>query len=117
MNREALWTVLEKRYRLLTKLIRILKALHQETTGAVKAYGKVSDVFFRKNRVKQGDALAQTLFNVFFDAVICMFLQKHTGHGLTVLYHPEAELVGNRKQMNCQILIPDLEYADDVLDQ
>ena len=58
--------------------------------------------------------LAPTLFNLFFDAVICMFLQKHPGHGLTVLYHPEAELVGNRKQMNCQTLIPDLEYADDM---
>ena len=114
MNHEALWTVLEKRYRLPTKLIRILKALHQETTGAVRAYGKVSDVFLIKNGVRQGDVLAPTLFNLFFDAVTCMFLQKHPGHGLTVLYHPEAELVGNRKQMNCQILIPDLEYADDM---
>ena len=38
----------------------------------------------------------------------------HAGHGLTVLYHPVAELVGNRKQMNCQTLFPDLEYADDM---
>ena len=115
MNHEALWTVLEKRYRLPAKLIRILKALHQETTGAVRAYGKVSDVFLIKNGVRQGDVLAPTLFNLFFDAVTCMFLKKHTGHGLTVLYHPEAELVGNRKQMNCQTLIPDWSiYADDM---
>ena len=114
VNREALWTVLEKRYRLPTKLIRILKGLHQETTEAVRAYGKVPDVFLIKNGVRQGDVLAPILFNLFFHAVICIFLQKPSGHGLTVLYHPVAELVGNRKQMNCQILIPDLEYADDM---
>ena len=52
VNREALFTVLEKRYRLPTKLIRILKALHRETTGAVRVYGKVSDVFLIKNGVR-----------------------------------------------------------------
>ena len=56
-----------------------------ETTGVVRVYGKVSDVFLVKNGVRQGDVLAPTLFNLVFDAVICMFLQKHLGHGLTVL--------------------------------
>ena len=46
--------------------------------------------------------------------IICMAMQKHPEHGLTVLYHPEAELVGKRKRMLCQTLIPDLEYADDM---
>ena len=107
VNRDALWTVLEWRYHLPSKLIRILKVLHRETQGAVRAYGKVSDMFSINNGVRQGDVLAPTLFNLFFDAVICMSLEKHPGHGITVLYHPEAELVGNRKQMNCQTLIPD----------
>ena len=114
VNRDALWTVLEWRYHLPSKLICILKVLHRETQGAVRAYGKVSDMFSINNGVRQGDVLAPTLFNLFFDAVICMSLEKHPEHGITVLYHPEAELVGNRKQMNCRTLIPDLEYADDM---
>ena len=114
VNREALWTALQERYHLPSKLIRILKALHQGTLGAVRAYGRVSKEFSIRNGVLQGDVLAPTLFNLFFDAVMCMAMQKHPGHGLAVLYHPEAELVGNRKRMHCQTLIPDLEYADDM---
>ena len=114
VNRDALWSVLQERYHLPPKLVHIVKALHQETQGAVRAYGRVSEEFLIRNGVRQGDVLAPTLFNLFFDAVICMAMQKHPEHGLTVLYHPEAELVGSRKQMNCQTVISDLEYADDM---
>ena len=114
VNRDALWSVLQEGYRLPPKLVHILKALHQETQGAVRAYGRVSEEFLTRNGVRQGDVLAPTLFNLFFDAVICMAMQKHPEHGLTVLYHPEAELVGSRKRMNCQTVISDLEYADDI---
>ena len=37
VNREALWLVLERRYQVPRKLIRILRALHQGTKGAVRA--------------------------------------------------------------------------------
>ena len=69
VNCDALWTVLEQRYHLPSKLICILKALHWETQGAVRAYGKVFDMFSINNGVRQGDVF---------------------------------------------ILIPDLEYADDI---
>ena len=36
VNRNALWTVLKKRYRVPDKLLRILKALHRDTRGAVR---------------------------------------------------------------------------------
>ena len=113
VSRDALWVVLQKRYRVPGRLLRILKALHRDTRGAVRAYGKVSKEFPIKNGVRQGDVLAPTLFNLFFDAVISMALERHPGYGVKVLYNQEAELVGNRKKMSSEIL-QDLEYADDM---
>ena len=43
------------------------------------AYGKLSNVFPINNGDWQGDVLASILFNLFFDAVICMALILHPG--------------------------------------
>ena len=43
-----------------------------------------------------------------------MSLQKHPGNGITILFNTKAELVGIRKQMRDETLIPDFEYADDM---
>ena len=101
MKREALWFVLQKRYCFPPKLIHILVALHHDTRGAVRAYGRVCEELQIQiqNGVRQGDVLAPTLFNMFFDAIICTSLEKHLDHGLTVLFHPDAELVGSRKHI------------------
>ena len=80
----------------------------------MRAYGKVSKEFPIKNGVRQGDVLAPTLFNLFFDAVISMALERHPGYGVKVLYNQEAELVGSRKKMSCELILQDLEYADDM---
>lgn len=52
VNREAFRLVLERRYQVPIKLIRILRALHQGTKGAVRAYGKVSEEFNINTGVK-----------------------------------------------------------------
>ena len=57
----------------------------------------VSKEFLIRNAIPQGNVLAPTLFNLFFDAPIHMAMQNHPEHGPTVLCHPEAELVGSRK--------------------
>ena len=59
VSRDALWVVLQKRYQVPGKLLRILKALHRDTGGAVRAYGKVSKEFPIKNGVRQGNVLAR----------------------------------------------------------
>ena len=41
VSRDALWVVLQKRYRVPGVLMWILKALHRDTGGDVRAYGKV----------------------------------------------------------------------------
>ena len=77
VNREALWKVLEKRYQLPGKILRILRALHDGTVGAVRAYGKVSVEFGITAGVRQGDVLAPVLFNLFFNAVIAATMSAH----------------------------------------
>ena len=74
VNREALWMVLQGKYHLPDKLIHILKALHLGTRGAVRAYGRVSGEFGITTGVRQGDVLAPTLFNLFFDSGIASTL-------------------------------------------
>ena len=68
----ALWVMLQKRYKVPEKLLRSLLTLHWDTRGAVHAYDKVSKKFLIKNGVWQDDVLAPTLFNFFTDAVISM---------------------------------------------
>ena len=45
VNCKALWLILQKRYHLPTKVVCTLEALHEGTTGAVRAYGRVSGEF------------------------------------------------------------------------
>ena len=114
VNREALWMVLQRKYHLPDKLIRILKALHLGTRSAVRAYGRVSGEFGITTGVRQGDVLAPTLFNLFFDSVIASTLAQYPHCGVRMLYHLGDELVGSRKIMRGSVLIQDLEYADDM---
>ena len=51
-------------------MVQVIRALHQGTRGAVRAYGKVSEESDVTTGVRQGDVFAPTLFNPFFDAVI-----------------------------------------------
>ena len=113
MNREALWAVLQRRYLLLDKLIKILRALHWGTKGAVRAYGKVSKEFDITTGVRQGDVLAPDLFNLFFDAAIAAILAEHPKSGVKMLYNLGDELVGSRKKMRGEFHVRDQEYADD----
>ena len=97
VNRDTLWMVLQRRYHLPIKLVHILRALHKGTRGAVRAYGGVSGEFDVTMGVRQGDVLAPTLFNLFFDSVISATLARHPHCGIKILYNLGDELVGSRK--------------------
>ena len=114
VNRDALWMILREKYHLPDKLVRVIHALHDGTRGAVRAYGRVLEEFTITTGVRQGDVLAPTLFNIFFDAVVTTTLTRHPQHGLRMLYNLDDELVGSRRKMRGSVLIQDLEYADDM---
>ena len=60
--------------------------------------------------------LAPALFNLYFDIVIRMAIDKHCqeGRGVHIVYHPDAKLVGDHRKMTMETLVTDLEYVDDM---
>ena len=69
---ESLWRILQHSYCLPPKLLSIMRALHADSTAAVRAYGKLSDKFSVTSGIRQGCVLAPTLFNFYFDVAIRM---------------------------------------------
>ena len=116
INREALWSILQSSYHLPAKLISIIRAVHDGSRAAVRAYGRVSECFDVTSGVRQGCVLAPTLFNLYFDAVIHMSLDSHQvqNKGVGIAYLHNAKLVGNRRKLQLETLVTDLEYADDM---
>ena len=60
--------------------------------------------------------LVPTRFNFYFDVAIHMALeeQRQQGSGIRVAYLLNADLVGNRRIPKLEMLVTDLEYADDM---
>ena len=72
--------MLQRRYdQISIKLIRFLRALHQGTKGAVRAYINTG--------VRQGEILAPVLFNLFLDAITAATLSQHAGSGVKLLFN------------------------------
>ena len=117
VHRDSLWSILQHFYHLPEKLLSIIRALHENSTAAVRTYGKISDKFPVTCGVRQGCVLAPTLFNLYFDVAIHMALDEHRQEekGIKLAYLHDAELVGNRKILKLESLVTDLEYADDMV--
>ena len=75
VHRESLWRILQHSYCLPLKLLSIMRALHEDSTAAVRAYGKLPDKFSVTSGVLQGCVLAPTHFNFYFDVAIRMALE------------------------------------------
>ena len=115
INRAALWSALQYCYHLPSKLLKIIEALHSNTSAAVRTYGKISDHFSVSSGVKHGCVLAPTLFNLYFDSVIRLVITDHQPDvGVCLSYFLDADLVGNRKKLISEVSESDLEYADDM---
>ena len=115
VSRTTLWSILEHCYHLPPKLLTVIKALHDNTSAAVRSYGKTSEMFPVSVGVKQGCVLAPTLFNLYFDTVIRLAITNHTpAAGLCLSYLLDADLVENRRKLSSEVTVADLEYADDM---
>ena len=96
-------------------MLKIIEALHSNTSAAVRTCGKISDHFSVSSGVKQGCVLAPTLFNLYVDSVIRLVITDHQPDvGVCLSYLLDADLVGNRKKLTSEMSVSDLEYADDM---
>ena len=94
VNRDVLWIILRERYHLPDKLVKVICAIHHGTSGAARAYGRVSKEFSITTGARQGDVLAPALF---FDAVVTASMARHTKHGIKMLYNLDDVLVGSQR--------------------
>ena len=112
VNRDALREILSKSFSLSGKIIRILKALHSCTTGAIRADGQLSEEFPISVEVKQGDVL----FNTYLDAVTRVALKKHPNKGIRIEYSHNAPLMHNSPhKLEEAITVQSLAYDDDIV--
>ena len=81
VNREALWTLLE-RIGCPPNLVSMIRLFHDGMTGQVLSNGNVTDAFVLSNVVKQGCILAPVLFNVFFTCMLSHAVQDLEKGGL-----------------------------------
>ena len=90
VNREALWTVLE-RIGCPPKLVSMIRLIHDGMTGQVLSNGNVTDAFVISNGVKRGCVLAPVLFNVFFTCTLSHAVQD-LKKGVYIRYHFDSSL-------------------------
>ena len=116
LHRDSLWRILKYTYHLPEKLLTIIRALHEDCTAAVRAYGKTSDMCSVTSGVRPGCVLAPTFFNFDFDTAIHMAMDVHRQEerGIKVAYILDADLMGSRRSLKLETLVTDLEYADDM---
>ena len=111
-----MWQSLRRSCSIPEKIIRILQALHHNTTGIVRAEEQTSEEFPINVGVKQEDVLAPVLFNLFLDAVTRVAINKHPDKGVSVEYSDDAPILFNYCHiLNQKIMIQSLAYADDIV--
>ena len=114
INREALWTVLE-RIECLPKLVSMIRLFHDGMTGHILSSGNVTDAFVISNGMKQGCILSPVLFNVFFTCMLSHAVQD-LEKGVYIRYHLDGSLFDLRrltaKTKSLQTLLQEVLFAD-----
>lgn len=115
VNREALWTVLE-RIGCPPKFISMIRLFHDGMTGQVLSSGNVTEAFAISNGVKQGCVLAPVLFNVFFTCMLSHAV-RDLEKGVYIRYRLDGSLFDLRrltaKTKSLQALLQEVLFADD----
>ena len=87
-----------------------------KTQQLLSGLRQTSEEFTVTSGVQQGCVLAPTLFNLYSGVATRMAMDDHQmqGRGVSMAYLHDAKLVGNRKTLQLETIIADLEYADDM---
>ena len=115
VNRHAQWQVLTKNG-IPTKIVNILKSLHNRMLGTVKINGETTDSFPISTVVKQGCTIAPTLFIIYFDTML-KEAPRNCNEGINARVRADGSLFNlarPRAHTKTRIqLVPELVYADD----
>ena len=115
VNLNALWQVLTKKG-IPTKIVNILKSLHNGMLGTVKINVETTDSFPISTGVKQGCTIAPTLFIIYFDTMLKEAL-RNCNEGIYVRVRTDGSLFNLarlRAHTKTRIqLVQELLYVDD----
>ena len=115
VDREALWTVLE-RIGCPPKFKSMIRLFHDGVTGQVLSNGNVTEAFVISNGVKQGCVLAPVLFNVFFTCMLSHAV-RDLKKGVYIRYRLDSSLFDLRRltaeTKSLQSLLQEVLFADD----
>ena len=116
VSRSGLWSLLAK-FGCPSKLINIIKQLHEGMIGRVCSDGMESDGFAVTNGVKQGCVIAPSLFSLFFAAMLKEATQDMP-QGVTIRFRPGKIFNLARLRSSTKVteaLIRELLFADDCM--
>jgi hypothetical protein len=115
VNREGLWTVLE-RFGCPDHFVQVIMNLHCDMKATISSWDKLSDPFPVNNGVKQGCVLAPTLFSIYLAAVLEEAFPT-TNEGVYIQTWPGANLFKLslfKARSRCNpVTIRELMFADD----
>ena len=114
INREALWSVME-RFGVPPKFLRVCESLHKNNFASVVYNAESTKPFQTRTGVRQGCVLAPILFNTFVTALSMIVDSKLQARGLELRYRFDGGLF-NLKRLRAKTrtkFLGDLQYADD----
>ena len=116
VNREALWKILAK-LGCPPKFVNLVKQLHEGMTAETIFEGEKSDKIPVRTGVKQGCALAPTLFALFLAAMLTEMSNEVVNQGVSIQYRMDGRLFNLRRFMakykTSTTKFRDLLFADD----
>nr|VZI21049.1 unnamed protein product [Spirometra erinaceieuropaei] len=115
VNREGLWTIIQK-FGCPERFTHIVRQLHDGMMTRVTDNGAVSEAFTMTNGVKQGCVLASTLFSLIFSAML-MDAYCDERHGIRIAYRTGGHPL-NQRRLHFQsrvstTAVHELLFADD----
>jgi sorting nexin-29 len=96
INREKLYRILLT-FDIPAKLVKLIKATMNNTKCRVRIGGQLTDEFMVSQGLKQGDALAPTLFNLSLEYVIRETYQNNTNSNI---YFQSSQIIGYADDLN-----------------
>ena len=78
VDRRILWTLLAKRFKMSTALIRLLRALFDFNFSRLEISGKKSEKIFHLRGLPQGSSLSPILFNFYIDSLIDLIQKENS---------------------------------------